>query len=194
MVLTLDLLQQCRRGNRKAQFELYQQYYGQIRSVCARYNHSGQELSALVNEAFFKILTGLDSYQVDIPFEHWAKKVAIHVVIDDHRKNKNYRKLTVVKESEKLQEHQSDIDWNLAELEIDREEIEQMLMELPEMYRRIFSLFAIDGFAHREIAVMMEISEGTSKWYVSEARSMLKEKIVNRLKKNELNRGFKAAK
>jgi RNA polymerase sigma factor (sigma-70 family) len=185
MPVTPALLKDCKRGNSQAQFELYREYYSYIRSVCARYNHQSQDLNGLVNQAFFKILTRLDLYKPEIPFELWAKKVAIHVVIDDHRKNKKYRQLTVVKEVAEIEDESTLVDWNLAEKELDRQTLEKLLGELPELYGKIFCLNAIDGFSHKEIATLLNIKEGTSKWYLSEARKMLKQQIAARLKKNE---------
>jgi RNA polymerase sigma factor (sigma-70 family) len=184
MPLKAELLHRCIKGDPKAQFEVYRQYYWQVKTVCSRYSSEGQDLNALVNESFFRILTGINMYQVHIPFEWWAKKVAIHVVIDNHRKEKKYREFMVIRESveETCLENPT---WNDAVKKLNAEDLQSVLFELPDMYRKAFSLFAIDGFSHKEIADILQVKEGTSKWYVSEARDMLRKKLENKLSTKE---------
>lgn len=192
MPVTEEVLNACKKGDPQAQLRLYRQFYALIRTVCNRYAAEGQDLNVLINESFFRILTGLNMYKVHIPFEAWLKKVAIHVVIDDYRKQKKYRQLTVIKEASNIDDTGNYINWNEAENKLNREDLEMMLRSLPDMYRKTFCLYALDGFSHKEIADLLHMKEGTSKWYVSEARMLLKTALRERLKKNEtLLRGLK---
>lgn len=192
MPVTPEVLNACRKGEPQAQLQLYRQFYALVRSVCNRYAAEGQDLNILINESFFRILTGLNMYKVHIPFEVWLRKVAINVVIDDYRKQKRYRKLTVIKEAVDVDSADNYINWNEAENKLDQEDLETMLEALPDTYRKAFCLYAMDGFSHKEIAELLHMKEGTSKWYVSEARALLKTAVQDRLKKNEtITRGLK---
>lgn len=192
MPVTPEVLHACRKGEPKAQFQLYRQFYALVRSVCNRYAAQGQDLNALINESFFKILTRINMYSVHIPFEVWIRKVAINVVIDDHRKQKNYKQLTVIKDVSAIEPTSDRVNWNEAEQKLDHHDLELMLHELPDLYRKAFCLYAVDGFSHKEIGELLHMKEGTSKWYVSEARVLLKKALLESLKKNEtLIRGCK---
>jgi RNA polymerase sigma factor (sigma-70 family) len=185
MPVTPEVLRACRKGDPQAQLKLYKQYYALVRSVCNRYSAEGQDLNALINDSFFRILTKINMYPVHIPLEAWIRKVTVNVVIDDHRRQKNYRQLTVIKETSDIGSGESLVNWNEAEERFDRADVEEMLKQLPDLYRKTFCLFVLDGFNHKEIAHLLRMKEGTSKWYVSEARRMLKELLHERLKKNE---------
>ena len=193
MPVTPEVLQSCRKGDPHSQLKLYREYYALVRSVCNRYRAEGQDLNILINESFFRILTRINMYQVHIPFEAWVRKVAINAVIDDHRRQKNYRHLTVIKEAEKINETDGLINWNEAEKKFDRDDLDSMLRQLPDLYRKTFCLFVFDGFSHKEIGELLQMKEGTSRWYVSEARTLLKKLLREGLKKNEkLIRGNEA--
>ena len=80
-----------------------------------------------------------------------------------------------------------DIDWNVGEQKLDADELFEILKSLPPMTEKIFNLFAIDGYKHKEIAELLAISEGTSKWHVSDARKKLKA-VLQKQKQNEQKR------
>jgi RNA polymerase sigma factor (sigma-70 family) len=169
-----ELIARCVRGESKAQYELYKALYGMMMSVCSRYEHNRQDAVARMNQGFLKVLTNIDKRRPEVPFELWARRIMINTVIDEYRKNsqrKVQEKLDVPLDHGSLAE----VNGYLREMEADA--FAELLNRVPEMSRKVFNLFAIDGYAHGEIAELLGISEGTSKWHVSHARQVLQRAI-----------------
>jgi len=177
------LIQNCKSGDRKAQFTLYKTYYNVLMSVCMRYNKNKDDASAILNEGFLKILKNLDKYDPKIPFEAWIKRIMINTIIDAFRKNKKERELVQYTDFEETDTLDINIDYNEADKMFDAEAIERLIQKLPPATQKVFNLFAVDGFSHKEIGKMLNMSVGTSKWHISSARKQLKEMIYNKTSK-----------
>lgn len=187
------LISACRSGERKAQYELYTVCYSLLMSISLRYMKSHDAAKEIVNQGFYKILMSLDAYKVSVPFDAWASRIMINVIIDDFRKNKKRLKIFENFDITLETEHFAEASFNQAELLFDANELETMITKLPDVTRKVFSLFAIDQYKHKEIAKMLNISTGTSKWHVASARKKLKTMIHNNLKTaNSLNYGKSA--
>jgi RNA polymerase sigma-70 factor (ECF subfamily) len=169
------LIERCLRQEPKAQSALYRALYGQMMSICCRYERNKQDAVDRMNQGFLKILTSLDKRRPEVPFELWTRRIMINTVIDEYRKDRQR------KEAESLD---APVDeGTLTEVNeylhrMDAEAFAALLDRVPEMSRRVFNLFAIDGYAHGEIAEQLGISEGTSKWHVSHARQVLQQAIA----------------
>lgn len=175
-----QLLEACKRGERKAQFELYQLCYGILMSVCFRYERNKEDAEFLLNKAFLKILTNLESYAENVPFEAWIRRITINTAIDEYRKNQR-SKIDYVEEP-MLLAGLSEMDYNEADKNFDAEELLALVRKLPPASQKVFNLYIIDGYNHKEIAEKLGMSEGTSKWHLSSARKKLQEmmkKIIN---------------
>lgn len=143
--------------------------------VCVRYRRSEDEAAAMVNEGFLKIIQHLGKYRESVPFEAWARRIMINTLIDDFRKN---RKVNELIESRDFHDTDNDhrlVDFNLADLNFEASQLEAMIHSLPPMSKKVFNLYAIDGYGHKEVAEMLDISVGTSKWHLSFARKKLRE-------------------
>jgi RNA polymerase sigma factor (sigma-70 family) len=186
MSINPDLLKGCLDNNRHSQKQLYEQYYDFLMGVCYRYFPNVNDARALVNDGFFKILTKIERYDVAIPFEIWIRRVMINTIIDHFRKNKKEKQLVVLQEEPVLAVHQQQNDINYAELQIEAGYLQKMLQKVPDISRKVFNLFAIEGYSHKEIGELLHITEGTSKWHVSNARQILKAQLSSYLKKIEL--------
>ncbi len=180
---TETLIQNCKSGDRKAQFTLYKTYYNVLMGVCMRYNKNKDDASAILNEGFLKILKNLDKYDPNKPFEAWIKRIMINTIIDAFRKNKNERELVQYTDFEETDTLDINIDYNNADKMFDAEAIEKLIQKLPPATQKVFNLFAVDGFSHKEIGKMLNMSVGTSKWHISAARKQLKEMILNKTSK-----------
>lgn len=181
MKVNAELLKACRKGERRAQFELYRQCYPLLMSVCLRYASNEEDATALLNLGFYKVLTKLDRYKPKAPFAAWARRLMINTIIDEYRKNRKYKENTTHTEMHETNDHIHLVDFNEADQAFDAEAIEELVQLLPDTTRKAFNLFAIDGYAHKEIAEMLDISEGTSKWHVSSARKQLRAMLHKRL-------------
>jgi len=172
-----DLLERCARKDRKAESELYRVLYGTLMSIARRYEKDVQSAKALVNDAYLKMLNNLDARRPEVPFEAWCRRITINTVINAHRDSRTFNTPTSMADLEQAQnQHAPDLDG--VETMIQAEELQHMLDRLPDMSRKVFNLFAIDGWAHKEIADLLGISEGTSKWHVNHARQRLQEMLL----------------
>lgn len=177
-----DLLVRCRKNDRKSHNELYRHCYGFIMSICLRYTSNREDAEALLNQSFLKIITNLDKYKEDIPFGSWVNRVTVNTIIDEFRRDKKRREhMQETDFQEAAVVHP--VDFNQASQELDAEELEKMIQQLPDTSRKVFNLYAIEGFTHKEIGEMLGMSDGTSKWHVSFARKSLQEMIVKTMKK-----------
>ncbi len=168
-------MKDCQGGDRKAQFQLYKSCYTSLMSVCLRYQQDEASAAAMLNEGFLKILTNLDKYRPEVSFVAWSKRIMINTLIDDFRKNRKVKELIESKDFHVEEPKVSTFDWNTADQQFDAEQLEYLIQQLPPMSQKVFNLFAIDGYSHREVAEALDISEGTSKWHLSSARQKLME-------------------
>src|SRR5690606_8436222 len=126
-----------------------------------------------------------ESYNPVYPFVVWAKKLLINHIIDELRKEDAYLKNITLVDIE-VEEVEIGNVLNLGEKKFDEQELRLLLKTLPKVTQQVFNMFAIDGYKHREIAEMLNISEGTSKWHVNEARKRLKEMMERIVKSEEI--------
>ena len=163
------LIHNCKKQDIKAQEQLYRLYANKLFAVCLKYSNSYQQAEDNLQDGFMIIFSKIKQYQDNGSFEGWMKRVMINNTLQGYRKQTVFE---IVNEDH-LKE---------PEVEIDDEEISvdyllKIVQELPDRYRQVFNFYALDGFSHKEIAQMMQISVGTSKSNLARARIILKEKI-----------------
>jgi RNA polymerase sigma-70 factor (ECF subfamily) len=140
-----------------------------------RYAKDRDMASENLNNGYLKILKNLTSYKPEVPFKAWIRRIMINTLIDEYRKNKKEREnMTYVEE---YFDNSDFSDVNEALSRINCKHIFEQINKLPEATKKVFNLFAIDGYSHKEIGEMLSISEGTSKWHLNAARQKLKEYI-----------------
>jgi RNA polymerase sigma-70 factor (ECF subfamily) len=144
-------------------------------SICRRYANDDLDARGLLNQSFLKILMNLAKRKENVPFIAWAKRITINTIISEFRKEKSRMEREERMEQHHLENHS--VSWNSIAETIEAEVLQLMLDRLPEASRKVFNLFAIDGYSHQEIAEMLGISEGTSKWHVSAARKDLRAQL-----------------
>jgi len=177
MTISLQLIKDCAAKDRKAQFQLYRSCYPLLMGVCMRYRRSEDEAAEVLNTGFLKILNNLEKYNKEVPFEAWIRRIMINTLIDDFRKNRKVKELIEYTDFEHEEIFTESVDFNTADRMFDAEEIELLIQKLPPMSQKVFNLYAIDGYSHKEVGEMLGISDGTSKWHLSFARKKLKEMI-----------------
>jgi RNA polymerase sigma factor (sigma-70 family) len=174
-----QLIALCIKQDRKAEYELYRLSYSYLMSICMRYSKDKDTASEILNMGYLKILRNLGTYRPEIPFKSWIRRIMVNTLIDEYRKNKREReKLSYV------EEYFDNIDYsdvNEALSRISCEQIFEQVNRLPEATKKVFNLFVVDGYSHKEIAGMLGVSEGTSKWHLNAARQKLKEYIGNNI-------------
>jgi len=185
MTVTPELLLAAREGERKAQYQLYRQCFPVLMSVCLRYRSDQSDALAALNDGYLKILQNLHRYPPEAPFEAWIRRIQINTLIDQFRREAKWRDTVLLSEKMEQQPGVGGVDWNEADRRFDAEQLENLLQRLPPVSRQVFNLFALDGYSHAEISTMLSISEGTSKWHVSFARSQLRDWIKTGLEHPE---------
>lgn len=162
------------KSQRQAQQELYKKYYNQILGICLRYTNDRQEAKSLVNEIFLKVFKSLQQYNGKGTFEAWLNRIAINKSIDHVRKKNNYTQ--VIRSTAELP------DKAIGDSVLDQmatEEIIACIQKVSPTSRTVFSLYVIDGYKHNEIAEMLKISVGTSRWHLSNAKKELQILLKN---------------
>lgn len=177
MDITPEILKKCAGDDRKAIQTLYEYCFKFLMPVCLRYHNNEEDARSSFNLGFIKILKSLQSIDLKINFGGWSKRIMVNTLIDEYRKNKNYASHVTGKETEWELEVQGTSNSNDGESNLGYEMILGLVNELPEATAKVFNLYVIDGYAHKEIAELLEMSEGTSKWHLSTARKLLREKL-----------------
>lgn len=178
MHIDLDLLKSCVNNDRRAQKKLYELCFRIFMPLCMRYNNNEEDARFALNNSFVKIIAGLPNTKLkELMFIPWAKRIVTNVLIDEYRKNKLHRDHYISKESERELEIHALAHQNDAESNFGYSVLLKMIEEIPEMHALVFKLYVMEDYSHKEIAEQLNISLGTSKWHLSIARKMLREKI-----------------
>lgn len=175
--VTIEIIQACNRDDRKAINQLYEHCFHMLMPVCFRYNNNEEDARAALNQGFLKILSGLKQMEGEFNFGAWARRIMVNSLIDDYRKNKRYSDHITKSDNERELDYHATGAKNDAESNLGYDAIMWLLEDLPETSAYVFKLYVIEGYSHKEIGDMLDISEGTSKWHLSTSRKMLREKL-----------------
>lgn len=179
MHIELDVLKNCINNDRKAQKKLYEICFKCFMPLCMRYNSNEEDARSSFNNSFLKIIQALNEAKIEeLNFFAWAKRIITNTLIDDYRKSKTHNSHYIAKEHERELEIHATNSSNEAESEFGYKVIIQMIEEIPELHALVFKLFVIEGLSHKEISEKLNFTEGTSKWHLSIARKMLREKLI----------------
>ncbi|MBI1838073.1 MAG: RNA polymerase sigma factor [Flavobacteriia bacterium] len=178
MHISPEILEACLREDRKAMKQLYEYCFKLLMPVCFRYHSNEEEARSSLNLGFMKIIKGLENIlKEEINFDAWSKRVMVNTLIDEYRKNKTYNTHIQSKETERELDYHASSTSNDGESAIGYENILKLIKDLPVISGKVFNLYVIEGYSHREIGELLEMSEGTSKWHLSTARKLLREKL-----------------
>ncbi|RPD96533.1 sigma-70 family RNA polymerase sigma factor [Aureibaculum marinum] len=174
-----ELINNCKKNDTKAQSQIYQLYAGKLFGLCLKYSKNYEEAQDNLHNGFITIFKKIEQYKFKGSFEGWLKRIVINTALQSYRK-KNVLSLV----NEEIPDKEIDVDIDDEDVSLDF--LLKLIQELPERYRLVFNLYVLDGYPHKEIAKMLNISEGTSKSNLSRARLILRNKIeANQLNKNE---------
>lgn len=185
MDITIEILAACRRDDRKAINVLYEHCFKFLMPVCFRYNNNEEDARSSFNSGFMRILNGLKKTDEELNFHAWAKRIMVNSLIDEYRKNKKYNEQITKSDDERTLDFYSVGTANDAESKVGYENILMLIKELPESTALVFNMYVIEGYSHKEIGEALEMSEGTSKWHLSTARKLLREKLERLEKLNQ---------
>lgn len=166
-----DIIEGCRQNNQDAQRLLYELFSERMFGVCLRYAGSREDAQDILHEGFIKIFGKIGQYEARGSFEGWIRRIMVNTAMEKYR---NQSKIV------NIQDDSGELDRKFSTEMSDLNTVKEllsMIKELSPQYRIVFNLYAIEGYSHKEIGKMLEISEGTSKSNLSRARSILQDKV-----------------
>lgn len=167
------IIERCKNYDRKAQKELYDVYSPILLGICIRYSKSRQEAEDILQDGFIKILTKINDFKGDGSFEGWMKRIVVNTAISHFHKNKKHNEIYDIDEI-----NETDIKGHsFGSSDFTKEELLNVINSLPEGYKVVFNLYAIEGYKHKEIADMLNINQNTSKSQYSRAKDKLRQKL-----------------
>ncbi|HVZ25951.1 MAG TPA: sigma-70 family RNA polymerase sigma factor [Sediminibacterium sp.] len=167
-----ELIQGCIRQDSRSQRVLFDRYAGKMMGVCLRYANDSMEAEDMLQDAFIKVFQYIGQFKFEGAFEGWIRRIVVN---------------TAIRHLEKKKLHFKDIDENgpqtpqidaQAYTQLNQAELLKLISQLPEGYRLVFNLNAIEGYSHEEIAEMLHIQPGTSRSQLVKARKMLQHQIL----------------
>ncbi len=164
----------CRKKHSRAQKLLFEKYAAKMSAVCRRYIKDPSEAESVMIGGFIKVFEKILQYKGDGIFEGWVRKIMINESLIYLRKNR-YMYLEV-----DISNADYEPDYDLLNNRLDAEDLMEIVQKLPEGYRTVFNLYAIEGFTHKEIGEKLEINVNTSKSQLSRARKLLQKYLQER--------------
>ena len=165
-----ELVRRCIANERQYQERLYRMFADQMYSVCLSYNRNEDEACDILQEGFIKVFRKLEQFKFDSSLRGWIRRIMVNTALDHYRKQKRHE--------EKLESYSKHIEppsiGNVLE-QINAQDLISLVNELPSRAAIVLKLYAIEGYAHKEIAEKLAISEGTSKSQLHRARTLLKQ-------------------
>jgi RNA polymerase sigma factor (sigma-70 family) len=165
-----ELIKGCIRNERSAQEKLYRLFYPRMMALVRRYIDEEQQAEEVLNNGYLRAFQKISQYSFQGSFEGWLRKIVFHAVSDFVKQNMRYTEKVVLVEKDQFvhKDHADRLYYN---------QLLSMVQQLPDATRAVFNMYVLEGFSHKEISKALGISEGTSKWHLSEGRRMLKDKI-----------------
>ncbi|HMQ48865.1 MAG TPA: RNA polymerase sigma factor [Saprospiraceae bacterium] len=167
-----EIVEKCKSGNRRAQFELYRLYSKAMYNVCLRMVRQEQDAEDLLQNAFVDVFTKLDSFRYQSSIGAWIKRIVVNNCINHLKRNR----LLVEELNESGSEIQAEDELPIPGLSV--EVVKKALEKLPDGYRVVFSLYLLEGYDHKEIAEILDITEATSKSQYSRAKKKVRDLII----------------
>jgi RNA polymerase sigma factor (sigma-70 family) len=167
------IIKGCLAGDRRDQELLYRRHSSKLYGVCLQYSGNDEEARDILQEGFIKIFENLHKYKHEGSFEGWVRRIVVNTALEKFRSRHN---LFRVDDIDTIQEPMAEPDTEDYS-GLQAVDLLYIIRELPPKYRMVFNLYAIEGYSHKEIGEMMNISEGTSKSNLSRARNILQRKV-----------------
>lgn len=168
-----ELIDGCIKNDRKAQKLLYEKYSRKMFGVCIRYAKSREEAEDILADAFVQVFVKLSSFKREGSFEGWIRRIVVNTAITSYRNNLKFNANDDLSEISNLS---SEDDSAIDQMSV--QQLKRIIQEMPDGYRTIFNLYAIEGYNHREIAALLNLNEGTSKSQYSKAKKWMQARLL----------------
>jgi RNA polymerase sigma factor (sigma-70 family) len=168
----IDIISGCKKGDRKAQERLYKNYYRAMMGICLRYTKNDEDAVEVFNNGFLKVFKNIQRYDSSqASLYTWIRTIVINSCLDFIKQKQKPEKVDLLNEEAEVHIHPEVINKMKAD------DLLEQVRKLTPATQAVFNLYAIEGYNHKEIGVLLSISEGTSKWHLSEARKVLQQLI-----------------
>ena len=178
IILKDDLVARCRKGDERAQLEVYNKYYKAMYNTAFRIVNDTAEAEDIMQEAFFKAFAKIDTFKEHSTFGAWLKKIVVNLSINRHHKNTKYRKVPYEDEfkNELTEDQGIDLREEIANAEVKK--VVNAMKTLKENYRVILSLHFIEGYDYDEICEILSITPANCRTTISRAKEQLRNKLT----------------
>ncbi len=176
-----QLIAALRRGESRAHKVAYERFSGRMLAVCMRYCANRDDAEEVMIDGFMRVFEKISQFREDGSFEGWIRRVMVTESLMFLRRNKQWR------QEIPIDDVTAEPDYAWADTAIHENELLRMVNQLPDGYRTVFNLYAIEGYNHAEIAELLGISEGTSKSQLSRARAILQATIAKAEQEQQTN-------
>jgi RNA polymerase sigma factor (sigma-70 family) len=166
-----NIIKGCQKRDSNAQKELYEMFKSTMFGICLRYAGDYNDAQDILQDGFLKVFEKVHQFQFKGSFNGWIRKIMVNTALEKFR-----TRYQIININDSIKEVDRKVNSD-ASTELTVKELYKIIQELSPKYRMVFNLYAIEGYSHKEISQMLNISEGTSKSNLSRARVILQEKI-----------------
>lgn len=165
------IIQGCINEEKAAQKYLYDAYSPKMYYVCLRYSRHASEAQDMLQDGFIKVFDNIGSFKFNGSFEGWIRRIIVNTALNHCRKSSfKYEKLGI-------EDYQDKVVQSKAVSNMGEKELLALIQKLPEGYRMVFNLYVIEGFSHKEIGEMLEITESTSRSQLAKSRKWMQNEL-----------------
>lgn len=167
------LIEGCKANDRRCQEQLYRTFFDKMLGMCRRYTQDEDQQISIINDGFLKVYRKIDTYKYEGSFEGWVRRLVFTSLSDFFRKENKYLKFMIfeTQDSPMAAEPEESLYY---------QDVIELVNLLPDKTREVFHKYAIEGYTHKDIGIELGISDGTSKWHLSEARKKLQQLLSER--------------
>jgi RNA polymerase sigma-70 factor (ECF subfamily) len=169
------IIQGCLNNNAAAQQTLYDKYSSKMLAVCYRYARNREDAEDMLQEGFIKIFTQIHQFQAKGSLEGWIRRVIVHTCINHLKKNKKFNESVDIIHAKTAFVREESIPSI-----VQAKQVIECIRMLPMGYRTVLNLYALEGYSHKEISVMLDIEESTSRSQYTRAKAMLEDILVRK--------------
>ncbi len=160
------LIERCKQNDRRAQEEIYRMFFPKMFGMCMKYLKEEDRAIEVLNDGFLRAFQKVETFGFNGSFEGWIRRIVYRCIMDHFKRHSKYRENVLLEVHEKYNE-ESALD------KLYSEDLLSLVHSLPPKTQSVFCLFALEGYSHKEIADQLNISVGTSKWLLFNARERM---------------------
>ena len=165
------IIQGCINEEKAAQKYLYDAYSPKMYYVCLRYARHASEAQDMLQDGFIKVFDNIGSFKFNGSFEGWIRRIIVNTALNHCRKS------SFKQEKLGIEDYQDKVVQSKAVSNMGEKELLALIQKLPEGYRMVFNLYVIEGFSHKEIGEMLEITESTSRSQLAKSRKLMQNEL-----------------